>query len=128
MSEYDVDPANGTERYDDGSAGTAAEPSSERFTAPDKIASVARAVLSRPSGDPKVSALLAVITSGLGRRMVLDPALSMLPPMDDPGAWDGWLAMLAGCALELTSDGVEPDVAQCRENARQVLAALFEGA
>jgi hypothetical protein len=102
------------------------DPEPEAFTAPEKITSVVRAVLARP-GEPKVRALLAVITSPLGDRLLLRPMLAMLPPLDQPGEWDEWLAVLAGCALELASDGVTVDVDQARADARFMLAALFAG-
>lgn len=102
------------------------DPESEAFTAPEKITSVVRAVLARP-GEPKVRALVAVITSPLGERLLLRPMLALLPPLDQPGEWDEWLAVLAGCALELASDGVNVDVDQARADARFMLAALFAG-
>jgi hypothetical protein len=98
------------------------------FTAPEKIASVAQAVLAAPSGDPKVAAVLAAIVSPLGRRFLLQPMLNLLPPVDEPAEWDLWLALLAGVACELSSDGVDVDLAEAREQARDVLAALFEEA
>jgi hypothetical protein len=97
----------------------------DTFTAPEKLASIAHAITSRPTRDPKVNALLAMLTSGLGRRLVLDRALELLPPLDQPDEWDQWLALLVGCALELTSDGVELDVDACREIGRQTIMALF---
>jgi hypothetical protein len=103
----------------------AAEPA---FSAPEKIAGVAQAVLAAPSGDPKVAGVLGAIMSPLGRRFLLQPMLNLLPPVDEPDEWDTWLALLAGVACELTSDGVEVDLADAREQARAVLAALFEEA
>lgn len=117
----EVDPANGTEPY---AADGAAAP---LYTAPEKIASVVRVVLARPSADPKVGALLAVLTSPLGSRLLVRPMLALLPPMDEPDGWDDWLAVLAGTALELVSDGRELDVDQARADARFILAALFAG-
>jgi hypothetical protein len=127
----DVDPANGTEPYaGDQASGPesaragAPDGAGEIFTAPDKIVSVVRAVLERPA-EPKVRGLLAVLTSPLGKRLLLDPMLALLPPLDEPAEWDEWLAVMAGCALELASDGVTIDVDQAREHARILLAALF---
>jgi len=128
LEHVDVDPANGTEPYDPASdlpadsqqdAGT-----SPAFTAPEKITSVVRAVLARP-GEPRVRTLLAVITSPLGDRLLLRPMLALLPPLDAADEWDAWLALLAGCALELVSDGVEIDLAEVQAEARFLLAALF---
>jgi hypothetical protein len=126
VSDYfdEVDPANGTEPVN----GNGIPPMPEAFTAPEKIGSVVGAVLDRPSPEPKVAALLAVIASPLGHRLLVRPMLALLPPLDQPGEWDEWLGLLAGCALELVSDGVEVDVDQARESARVVLGLLFEGA
>lgn len=127
----DVDPANGTEPYageDHGETaavpGAGASPGPDSFTAPEKISSVAQAVLAKPA-EPKVAALLAVITSPLGKRLLLQPMLALLPPLDAPAEWDAWLAVLAGCALELASDGVIVDVDQAQAQARYLLAELF---
>jgi hypothetical protein len=135
MSEHhpDVDPANGTEPYTElpaesqQEAGTPAdEQQPADYTAPEKITSVARMVLARPAADAKVRALLGLITSPFGTRLLVQPMLALLPPLDDAAAWDEWLGMLAGFALELASDGVEIDVDAARVHAGYVLAALFE--
>src|SRR4051812_34174017 len=103
-----VDPAHGTEAYEDrpepgqapaaGAApeeaphdGRASDAAPALFTAPDKLSSVVQAVLATPSADPKVRGLLAALTSGLGRRLVLQPMLDLLPPLDEPDEWDAWL-------------------------------------
>jgi hypothetical protein len=141
VNEHDVDPANGTLPYVEDSGPTEPpprDPGPEEvhrdggpdpgFTAPEKITSVVRAVLARPSGDPKVAALLAAMTSPIGRRWLVGPMLALLPPLDEPDEWDEWLAVLAGCALELTSDQAVVDVDEARGAARTMLQLLFEGA
>lgn len=140
MSEFpDVDPANGTEVHHDSDAGMVAgespstpeadrvheTPAPEAFTAPEKLASVVHAVLATPSGDPKLQAALAALTSSLGRRLLVEPMLGLLPPLDQPDEWDAWLSLIAGAALELTSDGAEVDVDLARQDARALLVALF---
>lgn len=127
----DVDPANGTEpfvelEHGDANGGAPAEPAPERFTAPDKVVSVARAVAARPSADPKVSALVAVLGSRMGRALITDRLLELLPPLDDPDEWDQFLAMLVGVALNLTSDGLELDVDVCRQAGAELLGRVFE--
>lgn len=117
---FDVDPANGSEPHFE------PPPSELAFTAPEKISAVVREVLARPAADPKVGAILAVITSPIGDRFLLRPMLALLPPLDAAEEWDAWLAILAGCALELSSDGVELDVTAARDDARMLLQALFE--
>jgi hypothetical protein len=138
----DVDPANGTLPHVEDSGPTEPPPrdpgpgevhrdggpDADGFTAPEKITSVVRAVLARPSDDPKVAALLAAITSPIGRRWLVAPMLALLPPLDEPDEWDEWLAVLAGCALELTSDEAVVDVGEARGAARYMLQLLFEGA
>ena len=138
----DVDPANGTEEVKESGAGMVAgeipsppaptpvheTPAPDSFTAPEKIASVVQAVLASPGTDPKMRGLLAALTSGLGRRLLIAPMLEMLPSMDEPEEWDAWLEVLVGIALELTSDGVDLDTAEARGKARFILSALFEAA
>jgi hypothetical protein len=132
MSEDDyveVDPANGTEPVDDDLLGPTMDidlPAAAVYTAPEKIAAVVQAVLANPTTDPKMRGLLGVLTSGLGRRMVLDPMMSMLPPMDAPEEWDMWLEVLIGVALELGSDDHVVDVDAARRRAGFILGALFE--
>lgn len=133
MSEYvdDVDPANGTEPYRELEAPVpiAGDAPAEvvTFTAPEKIGEVVRAVLANPSTDPKMRGILSMLTSGLGRRLVVAPMLELLPPADAPEEWDAWLGLLVGCALELSSDGAELDVDASRIMARELLGALFRG-
>jgi hypothetical protein len=125
----DVDPANGTEPYvelEHGDANGGAPELPERFTAPEKVVSVARAVAARPSSDPKVSALVAVLNSRVGRSLITDRLLELLPPLDDPEEWDAFLAMMVGVALNLTSDGLELDVDACRQAGAELLGRVFE--
>jgi hypothetical protein len=124
----DVDPANGTEPYVELEHGDAngGAPEPERFTAPEKVVSVARAVAARPSADPKVSALVAVLNSRVGRSLITDRLLELLPPLDDPEEWDQFLAMMVGVALNLTSDGLELDTDACRQAGAELLGRVFE--
>jgi hypothetical protein len=127
VDDVDVDPANGSEPYVDlepRDANGSAPP--VLFTAPDKIVSVARAVAARPGADPKVAALVSVLGSRVGRSLITDRLLELLPPLDDPDEWDELLGMLVGVALNLTSDGLELDVDACRSAGAELLGRVFE--
>jgi hypothetical protein len=102
------------------------EPEPEPFTAPEKITNVVRAVLAKPAANQTVGMLLGFLTNPFGQRLVVKPMLSLLPPLDDPEAWDAWLEILVGCGLELVSDGKQVDIASARAQARALLGELFE--
>jgi hypothetical protein len=99
------------------------------FTSGEKIASVLDVVLTGEPSDPKARAVLSTIRTARRFRL-LGPVLEAFPPLEDPAAWDQWLALAAGVALNLISDGVDVDLEAARAVGADVLAQLFaeEGA
>jgi hypothetical protein len=118
--------ANVEPAVDTGAAAEAAAPV-DSFTSGEKIRSLVDLVLNAPPPDARTRSAVAAIKTAQRFRL-LRPILDTFPPLDDPQAWDEWIATAVGVALNLVSDGVDVDVDELERQGALILGQLFAAA
>lgn len=98
-----------------------------QFTSGEKVASLVERLMNGPPPDDAKTRVALRALKWAKRVGMVDPIVALFPPIDDAEAWDTWLALGVGIALNLVSDGVGVDQAQARVAGAQVLQAFFYG-
>jgi hypothetical protein len=103
---------------------SAAPSAAETFTSGEKVRSLLDVAFSSPTRDKRARAAISAIKTAQRFRL-LNPIIDIFPPLDDPQAWDEWIVVAVGVALNLLSDDFELVDVDLYRVGQQVLAQLY---